>query len=66
MLSGGTIGVPLDIVLKVGRGASYLGDDKWWGMSNDIQATVWSILPDIKPAGKDPFMILDQLMQMGR
>ena len=64
--SGGTLGVPLDIGLKVGRGATCLNNEKWWGMPNAIQATVWSIFPDIKPADKKPFMILDQSMQMGR
>ncbi|NOQ12994.1 MAG: hypothetical protein GQ583_00745 [Methyloprofundus sp.] len=66
MLSGGHLGVPLDIGLKVGRGASCLDNEKWWGMPSAIQATIWSIFPDIKPEGKDPFMMLEQSMYMGK
>ncbi len=64
--SGGTLGVSLDIPLKISRGAACLDNVKWWGMPNAIQATVWSVFPSIKPAGKDPFMILEQSMQIGR
>lgn len=64
--SGGSLGVPLDIPLKVSRGAACLDNDEWWGMPNAIQATIWSFFPGIKPAGKEPLMILDQSMQIGR
>ncbi|MEO2043917.1 MAG: hypothetical protein ABGX43_04885 [Nitrospinaceae bacterium] len=64
--SGGTLGVPLDIPVKISRGATCLDNDKWWGMPNAIQAAVWSVFPGTKPAGKEPFIILDQSMQIGR
>jgi len=57
--------VPLDISLKVGRGAGCLNNAKWWGVPRAIQAAIWVSFPDNKPAGMEPLMVLDQAVQIG-
>ena len=57
--------VPLDIASKVGRGASCLDNEKWWGLPKAIQAAIWVTIPSNKPADVDPLKVLDQSMQIG-
>ncbi len=57
--------VPLDISLKVGRGAGCLDNERWWGLPNAIQASIWVSFPGHKPAGTKPLLLLDQAMSTG-
>lgn len=41
LVSEGSAAVPLDIGHKVGRGASCLNNEKWWGMPDAIRAALW-------------------------
>ncbi len=61
----GSANVPLDIASKVGRGASCLDNEKWWGLPKAIQAAIWVTIPSNKPADADPIKVLDQSMQTG-
>ena len=61
----GSANVPLDIASKVGRGASCLDNEQWWGLPKAIQAAIWVTIPSNKPANVDPLKILDQSMQIG-
>lgn len=61
----GSANVPLDIASKVGRGASCLDNEQWWGLPTAIQAAIWATIPSNKPADVDPLKILDQSMQTG-
>lgn len=65
LASEGSAKVPLDISLKVGRGASCLNNKKWWGLPNAIQAAIWVSFPSKKPKGIDPLVVLDQSVQTG-
>ncbi len=65
LASEGSANVPLDIASKVGRGASCLNNEKWWGLPKAIQAAIWVTIPGDKPADVDPLKILDQSMQIG-
>lgn len=65
LASEGSAKVPLDISLKVGRGANCLNNEKWWGLPNAIQAAIWVSFPENKPQGIDPLGILDQTVQIG-
>lgn len=65
LASEGNAKVPLDIALKVGRGASCLDNEQWWGLPNAIQAAIWVSFPGINPAGVDPLKVLEQSMQTG-
>ncbi len=57
--------VPLDIASKVGRGASCLDNERWWGLPKAIQAAIWVTIPGNKPDDVDPLKVLDQSMQTG-
>lgn len=65
LASEGSANVPLDISLKVGRGADCLNNEKWWGLPHAIQAAIWVSFPDNKPQGIEPLVILDKAMQTG-
>lgn len=65
LASEGHANVPLDISLKVGRGAACLNNDKWWGIPDAIQAAIWVSFPNHKPVGVDPLMVLEQSVQTG-
>jgi len=63
--SGGTVEVPLDIAAKVGRGASCLNNEKWWGTPEAIQAAIWMTIPGNSAANKKPEEILNDSIQRG-
>lgn len=65
LASEGGAKVPLDISLKVGRGANCLSNEKWWGVPDAIQAAIWISFPENKPAGVTPLNVLDQAVQIG-
>lgn len=67
--SGGLIGVPMDIAPKAERAAACLdtpeGNQRWWGLPMAIRGAIWTVVPGITPAGKDPWKQLDQAMKLG-
>lgn len=63
--SEGNANVPLDISLKVGRGAACLSNEQWWGIPNAIQSAIWISFPADKPADVEPLIILQQSVQTG-
>ena len=65
LASEGSANVPLDISLKVGRGASCLDNRQWWGVPDAIQSAIWISFPANKPADVKPLRVLDQSIQIG-
>ena len=65
LASEGGANVPLDISLKVGRGASCLDNKRWWGLPNAIQAAIWISFPAHRPNGTAPLQALDQSVNTG-
>lgn len=65
LASEGGAKVPLDISLKVGRGASCLDNERWWGLPSAIQAAIWVSFPGNKPTGVEPLLLLDKAMATG-
>ena len=65
LASEGGAQVPLDISLKVGRGAGCLDNKRWWGLPNAIQSAIWVSFPGHKPESIEPLMLLDQAMKTG-
>lgn len=51
--SGAQVGVPRDIAVNAGRAASCLNNEKWWGVPQAIEATVWAFVPGTLPEGRD-------------
>lgn len=58
------VGVPTDIVPKAGSASKCLSNDKWWGISQAIQALVWSSLPG-GAEGKDVNGAFEKAMAIG-
>jgi len=65
LASEGGAKVPLDISLKVGRGAACLNNKKWWGLPNAIQAAIWVNFPGDKPKDTKPLEVLELAVQTG-
>lgn len=65
LASEGSAKVPLDISLKVGRGASCLDNKRWWGLPDAIQAAIWISFPGHKPVAIEPLSLLDQAVETG-
>jgi len=65
LASGGSANVPLDISLKVGRGAGCLDNKRWWGLPSAIQAAIWVNFPAHKPDTADPLQLLDKAVNIG-
>ncbi len=63
--SAGDAHVPLDIGAKIGRAVRCLNNDKWWGVPEAIQASLWLSIPGHQPADKQPMQILHQALQTG-
>jgi len=63
--SGGSADVPMDIAVKVGRGAVCLNNEKWWGLPEAIQAAIWMTVPGNVPSSVNPEQILEQAIQTG-
>jgi hypothetical protein len=58
--SGGQIGVPTNVVARVGKGAMCLDDDKWWHIPAAITAGWWSMVPGTAPEGVDAWDALER------
>jgi len=65
LASEGSANVPLDISLKVGRGAHCLNNEKWWGLPNAIKVAIWLSFPESTPKNIDPLTVLDLSVQTG-
>ena len=52
------VGVPLDVLAKVARGAACVPDDRWWHVPGALQAASWATIPGSAPAGADPWQLL--------
>lgn len=65
LASEGKANVPLDIALKVNRGATCLENKKWWGLPHAIQAAIWINFPNSNSLDTDPLAVLDQSMHTG-
>ena len=63
--SGGVAEVPMDVATKVGRGASCLDNEKWWGVPEAIQAATWITIPGNRPPNKNPEQVLKHSFQIG-
>ncbi len=65
LASEGGAKVPLDISLKVGRGANCLNNEKWWGLPDAIQVAIWVSFPENKPEGIISLDVLDKTILIG-
>lgn len=63
--SGGEVGVPLDLILRAGRGATCMDDDKWWHLPTAVQAAGWTQIPGSAPEGVDPWAVVEEAANKG-
>ncbi|MBW1877556.1 MAG: hypothetical protein JRI25_03795 [Deltaproteobacteria bacterium] len=62
---GGGVGVPLDTLGKVARGAECLDNAKWWHTPGTLRAAAWAIIPGLGPEGVEPFAALEEEASAG-
>jgi len=62
---GGEVGVPTDILGRVGRGAACLDAETWWMAPAAVQAGSWSMVPGTAPEGVDPWARLTEVADQG-
>lgn len=53
--AGGTVGVPLNQILDVGRATSCLDDVRWWGIPSAARYAAWATVPGSGPTDVDPW-----------
>lgn len=61
----GQVGVPLDMPSKVARAVKCLDNEKWWGMPDAIEASVWMAVPGTAPEGADAWAQFEKATQIG-
>ncbi len=62
--SGGTLGIPLDIVVAASRGAACLEDERWWHVPAALEAAAQAMVPGLSPAdATDPWLRLEAAAQ---
>ncbi len=64
--SGGYVQVPLSIAAKIGRAASCLDSETWWGIPDAIQSAIWMTIPGSQPADKNPENTLNAALEKGQ
>jgi len=62
---GGQIGVPLDTLAKVSRGATCLDDAVWWSSPMALSAAQGATIPGTSPEGVDPWAQLETAATAG-
>ncbi len=65
MKGGGEIGVPMDTMRRVARGAQCLDDAQWWSVPSALEASVWAMVPGTAPEGVDAFEALHAAAERG-
>ena len=63
--SGGQANVPKDIAAIVERGMTCLDNNKYWGAPMATRAVIWILLPGAGEGKPDPYLTLQQSMQIG-
>ncbi len=63
--SDGQVGVPLDMPSKVARAVKCLDNQKWWGMPEAIEASVWMAVPGSAPEGADAWAQFESATKIG-
>jgi hypothetical protein len=63
--AGGVVDVPLDVPMKVSRGAACLDNEAWWGMPEALQIAVGSSVPGGLPEGTDVPALLQRAATYG-
>ncbi|OTG84808.1 hypothetical protein [Acinetobacter sp. ANC 4648] len=63
--SGGQANVPKDIAAIVERGLTCLDNNKYWGAPMATRAVIWILLPGADEGKPNPYLTLQQSMQIG-
>jgi len=60
-----SVGVPLDTLPRVARGAECLSDEDWWHLPSALQGAAWATIPGSGPEGTDPWGYLEAAAEAG-
>lgn len=53
--AGGSVGVPLNQIIEVGRATECLDDARWWGIPSAARYAGWATVPGSGPTDVDPW-----------
>lgn len=54
------VNVPKDIAMKTVRGMQCVDNQRWWGLPQALQASIWIMMPDTAPRGTDPWTEMER------
>ena len=58
--AGSPVGVPLDVLPRVARGAACLDDEAWWHSPGALMSGAWATVPGSGPADADPWALMEE------
>ena len=60
-----SVGISLDIPVRIEKAAKCFDDKKWWGMPTALRAAIWLSIPGSGPEGVDPLDAMLNAAQTG-
>lgn len=66
LLSGSQVGIPRNLAVNAGRASRCLDNDRWWGVPDAVQATVWSFVPGTTPEGQTPWAVFHNSAELAK
>lgn len=60
-----SVGISLDVPVRIEKAAACFDDKKWWGMPTALRASIWLSIPGSGPEGVDPLEAMQKAARMG-
>ena len=60
-----SVGISLDVPVRIEKAAACFSDDKWWGMPTALRASIWLSIPGSGPEGVDPLKAMQDAAKKG-
>ena len=60
-----SVGISLDVPVRIEKAAKCFDDNKWWGMPTALRAAIWLSIPGSGPEGVDPLEAMQKAAENG-
>lgn len=60
-----SVGIDLEIPVKIEKAAACFDDDQWWGMPTALRAAIWLSIPGSAPKGVEPLDAMQKAAEKG-
>ena len=60
-----SVGISLDVPVRIEKAAACFSDDQWWGMPTALRASIWLSIPGSGPEGVDPLKAMQDAAKKG-